>query len=128
MGVDLSGKKIIAYGPYTLPRGKIRHPRPDAAKDLLALRELKEPIKTGLADIDALNAELFKATKEKGKTIQVLTNRPQTVFYVAATVRARRVGITTSSGPTAKRPAWASAVPDGPLRAALPERLRAAVS
>jgi hypothetical protein len=84
---DLSGQKITAYGPFTLPRGKILHPRPDAAKDLLALRDLKAPLKTGLADIDTLNAELFKATKDSGRPIQVLTNQPQTVFYVAALVQ-----------------------------------------
>jgi hypothetical protein len=84
---DLSGQKITAYGPYTLPHGKILYPRPDAAKELLALRNLKDPIKTGLADIDALNAELLKATKDSGRPIQVLTNQPQTVFYVAALVR-----------------------------------------
>ena len=55
--------------------------------------ELKEPLKAGdKADelnrsLDALNKALFESTKATGKFIQVLTNQPRTVFYVAVLVR-----------------------------------------
>jgi hypothetical protein len=77
----------VEYEDYQLPRGKILYPRDDTAKQILALRDLKEPLKVGIAELDKLNRSLFEATKGGGKFIQVLANKPQTVFYVAALVR-----------------------------------------
>jgi hypothetical protein len=86
---------VVFYEDYQLPRGKILYPRDDMAKQILALRDLKEPIKLGIAEMDKLNKSLFEATKDGGKVIQVLTNKPQTVFYVAVLAnppQARPVG------------------------------------
>jgi hypothetical protein len=92
---DVVPKRMIkTFVPYELPRGKILYPREDTAKAVLALRELKEPLKAGdktLDDLskglDALNKSLFESTKGTGKLIQILTNQPRTVFYVAVLVR-----------------------------------------
>jgi hypothetical protein len=96
---------------YLLPRGKILHPTADMTSQLLALRDLKEPIKislekdgTKLRDVEdvvkrlnEINESLFdKDLNQAGPKIfprgrafqvQILTNRPRTVFYVAAVVR-----------------------------------------
>lgn len=77
----------LGYKPYELPRGNITYPRPDTAKDLVALRDLKEPLKTGNKALDALNKALFDS-RGKGKTVQVLTNRPRTDYYVAVVLEA----------------------------------------
>jgi hypothetical protein len=85
---DISLKQMITvYVPYELPRGTIHYPRPDTAKNLLALRELKEPLKTGDKALDELNKSLFEQTKASGNFIQVMTNQPRTVYYVAVLMR-----------------------------------------
>ncbi len=85
-GGELTGTQIV-YEDYKLPPGKIQYPRDDTAKQVLALRDLKEPLKVGIPEMDKLNQELFKATKDSGHVVQILTNKPQTVFYVASLVR-----------------------------------------
>lgn len=88
------------YFEYRLPpdvRGQIEHPREDMAKAVVALTELKEPIKIGEGEkkepLDEINKQLFelgqKLAKEgAGKQVQILTNRPQTAFYVAVVLNA----------------------------------------
>jgi hypothetical protein len=85
---DVFTKQMVTvYVPYELPRGKILYPREDTAKTVLALRELKEPLKSGEKGLDELNKSLFEQTKATGQFIQVFTNQPRTVFYVAVLVR-----------------------------------------
>ncbi len=90
------------YVPYHLPKDAVDRPRDDMVKQLLSLYHLKAPIeiKTGLAsgeptfvkELNDLNKSLFDAIKKEkdpqGKFVQVLTNKPQTVYYVAVVTRA----------------------------------------
>ena len=50
--------------------------------------EPEAPIKTGIADLDKLNADLFDKAKEAklapDKYLQVLTNKPRDTYYLAA--------------------------------------------
>jgi hypothetical protein len=79
------------YFKYQLPKGVITYPREDMAADLLRLPDLKKPIDSKNKEIDDLNKALFNATQKdknpQNKYVQVLTNRPQTVFYVAVVSR-----------------------------------------
>jgi hypothetical protein len=99
--------KAPEWIPYHLPRvltqpqGPIPYPTADMAKDLLALRDLTAPIQIkpetaegGKRDVDSLVKQLNNLNKELfdksqgGKfpafhQVQVLTNRPRTIFYVA---------------------------------------------
>lgn len=89
------------YFAYQLPKDKIDLPRDDMVKDLLRLYDLKAPIdaKTGLTggepsfvkELNDINKSLFDAVKRekdpKGKFVQILTNKPQTVYYVAVVSR-----------------------------------------
>src|SRR5207249_2857066 len=60
---DMMPKRMITvYVPYELPRGKIRYPREDTSKAILALRELKEPLKAG-DKADELNRSLDALNK-----------------------------------------------------------------
>jgi len=104
--------------PYQMPKGKIPYPMPDMTNDLLALRDLKAPIKVSeekgdgnlvrdvqsvVRALNKINAGLFDPSLNKEKAdekdqaprkkvfqVQILTNRPRTVFYVAAVVNERR--------------------------------------
>ncbi len=89
------------YFPYTLPKDTIVMPRDDMVKELLDLYDLKAPIevktKTGLTtgepsfvkELNDLNKSLFDAVKKEnpkapqGKFVQILTNEPQSMYYVA---------------------------------------------
>ena len=71
------------YAPYQLPKNAFAYPRDDMAKELLHLRDLKKPLETGIAKLDAINAELLKEREKTGNIVQILTNKPHTVFYVA---------------------------------------------
>jgi hypothetical protein len=77
---------VQTYGPYQLPRDVFVYAREDMVKQLLELNKLtpdsKEPIKTGNREVDELNEELLKR-KLPGKQVQVLTNKPRSVYYVA---------------------------------------------
>ena len=77
------------YAPYSLPRDTIIFPRSDTVQQIVGFPNLSGPIKIGVEKLDALNKELFEQYKAgiKNKTgqrlVQILTNSPQTVFYVA---------------------------------------------
>src|SRR5262249_4791853 len=86
------------YVPYHLPRGRIPFPRDDTVKQLLALRGLQAPLKIESRDpaktekeveeLNQLNKSLFwqeLASNPKAKTgqLQVLTNKPRSVYYIA---------------------------------------------
>jgi hypothetical protein len=91
------------YFPYHLPKNAITYPRDDMVKQLLSLFDLKAPIeiKTGQAggepafvkQLNDINKELFDAVKQRfpkdpqGKFVQVLTNKPQNIYYVAMVTR-----------------------------------------
>jgi hypothetical protein len=92
------------YYPYQLPKDAgLDYPRDDMVTQLLNLYNLKQPIdvkyketKEGVEpsyvkQLNDLNKALFDtAKKEKnpqGKFVQVLTNKPQTVYYVAVVSR-----------------------------------------
>jgi hypothetical protein len=68
------------------------YPREDMIKQLLALTNLQKPIQSDYKQLDDLNKELFDVTKKlpekerSGKFVQVLTNKPHTMFWVAAVV------------------------------------------
>ncbi len=76
-----------AYSKFKLKRDAVSFPRDDMVSQLLALNDLKEPIKTEVPDLDKLNADLFAdATAKKmlgDKFVQVLTNKPRDTFYIA---------------------------------------------
>jgi len=76
------------YFPYPLPKDQFEFPRDDTMQNLVNLYNLKEPVKVGNEQLDALNKELFElANKDKqpaGKFVQILTNKPRSIYYVAA--------------------------------------------
>jgi hypothetical protein len=80
------GQPITFYQPYEVPYGTFQYPRPDMTKDILALRDLANPLASGDDKINALNKDLFKETQKTGRVVQVLANNPKTTFYVVAMV------------------------------------------
>ncbi len=80
------------YGEYTLPKGLIDYPPDDLVQQLLTLPDPGKPWQTGSKDVDALNKQLFDDCKKLptvegvGKYVQVLTNKPRTIFFVACVV------------------------------------------
>jgi hypothetical protein len=87
----------VKYGPYQLPKGVIPHSRPEMVKELLALRDLKEPITLPtnkddpnqklIESVNKLNKDLL-ARKVQGQQVQILTNQPMSDFYVTLVTRA----------------------------------------
>jgi hypothetical protein len=89
------------YYSYHLPKDMISYPRDDMVKQLLSLYDLKGPIdiKTGLSggepafvkQLNDINKVLYESVKREkqpqGKFVQVLTNKPQNVYYVAVVTR-----------------------------------------
>jgi len=77
----------VKYAKYKLKRDVISYPRDDMVDQFLALYDLKEPIKTEIADLDKLNVDLFEEAKAKKlpgeKFVQVLANKPRDTFYIA---------------------------------------------
>jgi hypothetical protein len=118
--VPVVRRELVAqeWTPFQLPRGVIPFPTADMTRDLLALRDLKEPIQISLEKgepekvpglkevikrLNETNKELFAkdlndpAAGLKGQfpprkffQVQILTNRPRTVFYIAAVTREHR--------------------------------------
>jgi hypothetical protein len=78
----------VTYVDYSLPAGKIPFPREDMVKDLLKLNNLPAPLKfEDMKEVNELNEKLYdKNIKPGGKgmgQIQVLTNKPRSVYYFA---------------------------------------------
>lgn len=71
------------YLPYSLPKGVISYPTSDMAAQILSLGELKKPVETGHKEIDTINRSLFETAQKNGKKVQILTNKPRSIFYVA---------------------------------------------
>jgi hypothetical protein len=103
-------KGTFEWQPYQVPKDLIPYPAENTSKDLLALSNLSAPLRLpeelqvgNKKEVNAVakrlnevNKELFDKTlvnqpEEPGKArtpqVQILTNRPHTVFYVAAVVR-----------------------------------------
>jgi hypothetical protein len=85
------------YGPPQFKDDRIKYPRGDMMKQLLNLYDLSSEIKTVNpddpttkvnAELDAINKEFYdrvaKAGAARGAYVQILTNKPRTVYYVAA--------------------------------------------
>lgn len=77
----------FVYAEYDLPRGLLDNPRSDTKDQVLKLYELQKPLEIGYAPLDKINKALFdemsKDKEPKGKYVQILTNQPRTVFYIA---------------------------------------------
>lgn len=75
------------YSDYKLKRGLVSHPREDMVAQLLALNDMKKPIKSDIADLDRLNEDLYNDAISKKVTpdrfVQILTNKPRDTYYVA---------------------------------------------
>jgi hypothetical protein len=93
-----------SWKPYQLPKDVILYPTEDMTKELMELRTLKAPIaikpieskseKTPMdvndvvKKVNEINANLFKMSAAKGAPqVQILTNRPRTIFYVAVVLK-----------------------------------------
>ena len=107
--IDIKTSMTTPYMDYELPRGRIPHPRDDMVKQLLALQTLSAPLKIDVEDpekkgkaadsdpavkrakvdfeeINKLNDDLFLKPadfKVKIPQVQVLTNKPRDVVYLA---------------------------------------------
>ncbi len=80
--------KTVDYFKPPLPKDKIPHARDDMMDQAVRLFNLKEPIKIGNTALDDINKALFDLTRTKkknpeGEYVQILTNKPRSVFYVA---------------------------------------------
>lgn len=84
----------FVYVPYEIPKDVVPYPRKDASKQILSLNDLKSPLTTVDADpnavgndreLDSLNKQLFQKKIEgpARQQIQVLTNLPRSMYYVA---------------------------------------------
>lgn len=79
------------YIPYELSPAaldKLIYPSDEMDKQLIAFHGGKEPVKTGNKDLDKLNKELIDA-RGIDPNIQVFTNKPRTVYYVAVEISKR---------------------------------------
>jgi hypothetical protein len=78
----------IDYFPPPLPKDKgIDYPREDMMAQILSLYDMKSPIKIGNPQLDDINKELYELVKKEQKRdrfVQIIANKPRTVFYVAA--------------------------------------------
>ena len=75
------------YFPPTLPKDKLLYPHDRTIDQLLSLYDLKKPIEIGNKEIDEINKELFEEAKKQARPeayVQIIANKPRTVFYVAA--------------------------------------------
>ncbi len=90
----VEGHKAFKYEPRKLPKHLIPYPREDMSKEVFSLFNLKNPLpywseKGDQAPgndqlLNDLDKDLFKNQEKDELKIQVLTNKPRTVFYVAA--------------------------------------------
>ncbi|MBX9681975.1 MAG: hypothetical protein K2X38_24725 [Gemmataceae bacterium] len=83
--------------PFRLQKGLLDDPRDDIANHILAVIDLKKPLEYGIPAVDALNKSLYDvvSTREKeprGKFVQIIPNKPRTVYYVVASQPAESFG------------------------------------
>ncbi len=81
------GPQSMVYREFSLPKDVFDFPQADMAKQLLILIDDQQAVETGTKALDELNKHLFKENKRLGKQIQILTNKPRSVYYVAVVVR-----------------------------------------
>ena len=77
----------IDYFEPNLPKDKIDYPTDDMIKNILSLYDLSAPITTGFKELDAANKELFEEAKKHkapGGFVQILSDKPRRIFYIAA--------------------------------------------
>ena len=89
MHQELVGNRVD-YAAPPLPKNTFDYPRDDMMKQMLSLNGLKEPIKIDNKELDDINKELFnQVAKEKKASnfVQILTNKPRSVFYIAVITR-----------------------------------------
>jgi hypothetical protein len=113
---EIKSKSLMPYVDYELPRGRIEFPRADMVKQLLALNDLTAPLKTDteaperktkgtetdpaakraqvdFEELNKINEELFlkptAGAKTKPTQVQVLTNKPRSVYYIATITETR---------------------------------------
>ena len=90
MHPESMGNKDVDYAAPPLPKNTFDYPREDLMKQILSLHDLKKPIKIDNKELDEINKELYdQAVKEKkpGNFVQILTNKPRSVYYVAVITR-----------------------------------------
>ena len=99
VGDRMRGGSRRLYFPYKLPKGTIAAPRDDMVSQLLALHDLKKAYEvklnlekgepTFIKNLNDINKVLWDkvqaepAKDRPGHYIQVLTNAPQSIYYVA---------------------------------------------
>ncbi len=84
------GGKRVEYTLPPLPKDTVPYPREDMMKEVLSLFDMKNPITTGNKDLDDVNKELFDLVtkndpdrKRPDSFVQILTNKPRSIYYVA---------------------------------------------
>jgi hypothetical protein len=86
--------RTVDYFKPPLPKDKIPFARDDTMDQAVRLYNMKEPIKVDNKALDDINKTLFDKTRNKknpeGEYVQILTNKPRSVFYVAAVTLAPR--------------------------------------
>jgi FAD/FMN-containing dehydrogenase len=75
------GKRF--YVPFAVPKEGFTYPREEMSTELLSLGNLKNPIKIDYPRLDEINKALFEVGSKTNRIVQILTNKPQTAFYVA---------------------------------------------
>jgi hypothetical protein len=76
-----------SYSSFTLPKDTFVYPRDDMAQEILSLPDLKKPLETGDSKLDAINKTLFDEGVKSRRVVQILTNKPRSIFYVACVTR-----------------------------------------
>jgi hypothetical protein len=88
-GPAFSGTLKRDYATFEVSKEQFSYPRDDMAKQILSLRDLKQPIVMGDAKLgiynklDEYNKVLFENGRKRNQIVQILTNKPQSMFYVA---------------------------------------------
>ncbi|MBM3994766.1 MAG: hypothetical protein FJ303_11520 [Planctomycetes bacterium] len=84
-----TGEVRMPNKDYFLPSladGTIMFPHDKTVEQLISLHGLKKPIEVGTREIDDINKDLFEKAKKNNQPdgyVQILTNKPRTIFYVA---------------------------------------------
>ncbi|MBI2807942.1 MAG: hypothetical protein HYX68_23405 [Planctomycetes bacterium] len=79
----------VDYSLPPLPKDTIVYPREDTMTQILKLYDMKAPLSLGNKDLDDVNKALFEmVSKDKTRNnpenfVQILANKPRSVFYVA---------------------------------------------
>jgi len=77
------------YQPFSVRKGTLDDPRDEISSQILSLVDLKKPLEFKVPAIDNLNKQLYDQTVKqeknpRGKFVQIIPNKPRTVYYVAA--------------------------------------------